>query len=74
MHERIVAAREIALRALDLDDPRAGIGKPAGADGRRNRLLERDDEEAVKRQHGGPRSVHFDLHGKKLHSDFWLTV
>ena len=41
----VVAAREIALGALDLDHACAGIREPAGAGRRRDRLLERDDEE-----------------------------
>ena len=42
----VVAAREVALRPLDLDHARAGIGEPAGAHRRGHRLLQRDDEKA----------------------------
>ena len=48
VHEVVIAAREVAFRPLDLDDARAGVGQPAGAHRRRDRLLERDDEEAGK--------------------------
>jgi hypothetical protein len=44
----IVVAREIALRPLDLDHPRAGVGEPAGAHRRRHRLLERHHQKAGK--------------------------
>ena len=44
--ERVIAAREVAFRTLDLDDAGARIGEPAGAHGRRHRLLQRHDEEA----------------------------
>src|SRR5262249_18079920 len=44
--ELVVVAREIALRPLDLDHPRAGVGEPAGAHGRRHRLLERHHQQA----------------------------
>ena len=47
----IVAAREIALRPLDLDHPRAGIGKAGTAIGRGDRLLQRDHQEPVQRVH-----------------------
>ena len=50
VHEIVIAAREIAFRPLDLDDARAGIGEPAGAHRRRDRLFERDDEEAGERK------------------------
>ena len=46
MRERVVAAREIAFGPLDLDHARAGIGEPAGAGRRRDRLFQRDDEQA----------------------------
>ena len=42
----VIAAREIAVRPLDLDHPRAGIGEPAAAHRRRHRLFERHHEEA----------------------------
>jgi hypothetical protein len=42
----IVAAGEIALRALDLDHARAGIGEAAAAHRRRHRLLQRHHEKA----------------------------
>ena len=50
MHDVVIAAREIALRPLDLDDARAGIGKLAGAHRRRDRLFQRNDEEAFERR------------------------
>ena len=46
MHDVVVMAREIAFRAFDLDDTRAGIGEAAGALRRGDGLLHRDDEEA----------------------------
>ena len=46
----VVAAREVALRALDLDDARAGIGEPAGAHRRGHGLFERDDQQAFERE------------------------
>ena len=49
--ELVVAAREVALRPLDLDHARAGIREPARAGRRRDRLFERHDEEAFERQH-----------------------
>ena len=50
VHEIVVTAREIALRPLDLDDARAGIGEPARAHRRGDRLFERHDEEAGQRK------------------------
>ncbi len=44
--EAIVIAREVSLRTLDLDDPRARIGQPAAAHRRRNRLFERNHQRA----------------------------
>ena len=41
----VVAAREVAFRALDLDDARAGIGEAGAAIRRGDRLFERDDEQ-----------------------------
>ena len=49
VHHMIVAAREIAFAALDLDHPRAGIGEARGAERRRDRLLERDDQQPFQR-------------------------
>ena len=46
VREIVVAAGEVAFRPLDLDDARAGIGEPARAHRRRDRLFERDDEQA----------------------------
>src|ERR1700722_18312602 len=57
VHEVVVAAREIALRPLDLDDARAGIGEPATAHRRRDRLFERDDEKPGERE----RLTQYDL-------------
>ena len=49
-----MAAGEVALGPLDLDDARAGIGEAAGAHRRGHRLLERDDENAGQgKGHGG---------------------
>ena len=45
----VVAAREVALGAFDLDHPRAGIGQAGAAIGRGHRLLQRDDEQTCKR-------------------------
>ena len=50
VHDMIVAAREIAFRTLHLDHARAGIRHPAGALRRRDRLFERDDEDAGERE------------------------
>ena len=50
VHDVIVMAREIALRALDLDDASAGVRQPAGALRRGDCLFDRDDEEAFERQ------------------------
>ena len=41
----VVAAGEIAFRALDLDHARAGVGQAGTAIGRGDRLFERDDEQ-----------------------------
>ena len=50
----VVAAREVALRPLDLDHARAGIGEAAGAHRRRHRLLERNHQQAGEgKGHGG---------------------
>jgi len=46
--EMIIAARKVTLRPLDLDDARAGVGEPACAHRRRDRLFERNYEEAGK--------------------------
>ncbi len=46
VHQIVIAAREIALRPLDLDDARAGVGEPARAHRTGDGLFERDDEEA----------------------------
>src|SRR5581483_849514 len=51
VHDVVVVTREIALRPLDLDDARAGIGEPAGALRRSHRLLDGDDEEACEGEH-----------------------
>ncbi len=50
VHDEVVAAGEIALRPLDLDDARTGIGQPAGALRRRHGLFDGDDEEAFERK------------------------
>ncbi len=50
VNEMIVLAREVALRPLDLDDARAGIGEMTGAMRRRHRLLDRDDKKAFERE------------------------
>ena len=46
----VVGAGEIAFGTLDLDHARAGVGEPAGAHRRRDRLLDRDDEKALQRE------------------------
>jgi hypothetical protein len=43
--ELVVVAREVALGPLDLDHARAGVGEPAGAHGRRHRLLQRHHQQ-----------------------------
>ena len=45
----VVAACEIAFGSLDLDDTRARVGQAAGAVGRGDRLLHRDDQQAFER-------------------------
>lgn len=40
MGEIVITAGEIALRALDLDHPRAGVCQPAGTQRRRYGLLQ----------------------------------
>ena len=50
MREIVIPAREIALRPLDLDHARAGVGKPTGAQGRSHRLFDRNDEQPGKRK------------------------
>jgi hypothetical protein len=52
----VVAAGEVALRALDLDHPCAGIGKAGGAIGRRHRLFQGDDE----------KSFEIGVHGRSM--------
>jgi len=48
----VVAAREVAAAGtLDLDHARAEVGELAGAERRRDRVLERDDGDAVERPH-----------------------
>src|SRR6185436_20188559 len=44
-------AREVALRALDLDDARARIGETCRAKRCGHRLLKRDDDDSVQRPH-----------------------
>ena len=51
MHGGIVAAGEIALGPFDLDDTGAGVGQPAGAQGRRHRLFDADDQKACEPRH-----------------------
>ena len=43
----VVVPGEVAAVALDLDHAGAGVGEPAGGERRRDRLLERDDQDAV---------------------------
>ena len=50
LRQRVIAAREIALRPLDLDDARAGVGEAARAHRRGDGLFERDDENAFQWQ------------------------
>ena len=45
----VVAAREVAARALDLDHPGARVGEPRRAKGRRHRRFERHDQQPVQR-------------------------
>ena len=46
VYEVVVAAREVALRALDLDHAGARVRKATGAHRRGDGLLERNDQEA----------------------------
>jgi hypothetical protein len=46
----VVAAREVAFGALDLDDARAGVGEAGRTVRRRDRLFERDDQIGRERQ------------------------
>jgi hypothetical protein len=48
VHEIVVAACKVSFRSLDLDDARPGIGQPAAAHRRGDRLFERDDKNAGK--------------------------
>jgi hypothetical protein len=50
VHDVVIAAREVALGTLDLDDARAGIGQPAGALRRSHRLFDGDNEQAFERE------------------------
>jgi hypothetical protein len=47
VRHRIVAAREISRRSFDLDHSRACVGETRSAERRRDRLFERDDENAL---------------------------
>ena len=47
MNEMIVLPGEVALGALDLDDARARIGQLAGGIGRRDRLLDRNNQKSL---------------------------
>ncbi len=47
VHRAVVAAGEVALVALDLDDARAGVGEAAAAVGGGDGLLERDHQHAL---------------------------
>ncbi len=49
MRDLIILARKIAALPFDFDDPRAGVGEPRSAKRRRDRLFERDDQNAVER-------------------------
>ena len=49
MRDLIILSRKIAALPLDLYDPRASVGEPRSAKGRRDRLFERDDQNAVER-------------------------
>src|SRR5690606_32654035 len=57
MHVAVIATCEIAFRPLDLDHPRAGIGKPAGRLWRRHRLFKRHHEKTGKGEGHGFRSL-----------------
>ena len=61
----VVAAREVALGALDLDHPRAGVGQAGTAIGRGDRLFERDDREAGE----GMRGCHAPVSDMKRFGD-----
>jgi hypothetical protein len=51
LHSLVIAAREVtAPGALDLDDACALVGELAGAEGRGDGMLERDDGDAFERQ------------------------
>ena len=50
-HALVVGAREVAdAGTLDLDDARAEVGELARAERRRDRVLERDDRDAIERR------------------------
>src|SRR6185437_5016966 len=51
MHHVIVSARKVALRPLDLNDPRAGVSEPARALRRGHRLLDRNDKKIREGEH-----------------------
>ena len=57
-HALVVAAGEVARAgALDLDDAGAEVGQLAGGEGRRDRVLQRDDGDAFEWLHGLSLSV-----------------
>jgi hypothetical protein len=45
----VVAAGEVAVRAFELDDPRAGVGQPRGRKRRGHGLLQCDDGRSLQR-------------------------
>ena len=49
LDEVVVAAGEIAVLALELHHPRAGVGEPGACKGSGDRLLHRDDKDPVER-------------------------
>jgi hypothetical protein len=53
MHQRVVAAREVAFRPFDLENARARIGKPASTHRRSHGLFERNDEQPGQRESRG---------------------
>jgi hypothetical protein len=47
MRDFVIAAREVAAFPLDLDDPRPGVSEARSAEGRSDRLFQRNDQNAV---------------------------
>jgi len=61
LHVAVVAPREVALRPLQLDHPRPGVGQARGAVGRGHRLFQGDHQQAFEiARHPSPFSAVLD--------------